>query len=268
MHKRVARCFSSLSCTDFGIQISIYLKLNDFEETLSIPVVILRVFCTVTSWETIGGGPISVGKLIPPRMWWQESSFAFPAFLPPFNIGWPQLFLWEAVVKRVSLCRVAVDWPAEGQAGGDGIGTWKFWHYLSTSAEISLKNLWFWGSVLTQLAKTGQVDCCGSFFELPCSNFSNQCVGHCVMNPNAAQATLGVTKGEVIAVSKEAARAKLQLYDVWVSVGWDETAKLYLQCAGKTFSLNALWPSNSRSLGSGGTWMGLRRVWASVRIGS
>lgn len=38
------------------------------------------------------------------------------------------------------------------------------------------------------------------------------------MNPNAAQATLGVTKGEVIAVSKEAARAKLQLYDVWVSV--------------------------------------------------
>lgn len=39
------------------------------------------------------------------------------------------------------------------------------------------------------------------------------------MNPNAAQATLGVTKGEVIAVSKEAARAKLQLYDVWVSVG-------------------------------------------------
>ena len=23
-------------------------------------------------------------------------------------------------MKRVSLCRVAVDWPAEGQAGGDG----------------------------------------------------------------------------------------------------------------------------------------------------
>ena len=49
---------------------------------------------------------------------------------PPFNIGSPQLLLWEAVVKRVSLCRVAVDWPAEGQAGGSGMGTWKFWHYL------------------------------------------------------------------------------------------------------------------------------------------
>ena len=33
-------------------------------------------------------------------------------------------------MKRVSLCRVAVDWPAEGQAGGSGMGTWKFWHYL------------------------------------------------------------------------------------------------------------------------------------------
>jgi len=70
----------------------------------------------------------------------------------PFNIGWPQLLLWEAVVKRVSLCRVAVDWPAEGQAGGDGnSGTTCYldggkpemvvFKYLSTAAEISLKNL-------------------------------------------------------------------------------------------------------------------------------
>lgn len=67
------------------------------------------------------------------------------------------------------------------------------------------------------------------------------------MNPNAAQATLGVTKGEVIAVSKEAARAKLQLYDVWVSVVRRDCMNFCLRCAGKTLcDLVDLWVQAER----------------------
>jgi hypothetical protein len=67
-------------------------------EIVDLPIKIVIFHSYVTLPE--GSGYESVG-------------FALPHEILSFDLLQPHL---QAVVKRVSLCRVAVDWPAEGQA--------------------------------------------------------------------------------------------------------------------------------------------------------
>ena len=63
---------------------------------------------------------------LPEGSGYESGRFPLPHEILSFDLLRPHL---QAVVKRVSLCRVAVDWPAEGQAAfsrflGDRLVDW------------------------------------------------------------------------------------------------------------------------------------------------